>query len=118
MEKTSSGSDQNTHADNLDALSVREYVEFNSQNNCYEKMPMDSEAFLKGFAEILKIPVSDIALSTELKSLESWDSLTVLDFMAFVDANFGGEVRPEDIESSRTINDLYSLAVGQRASRA
>jgi len=74
---------------------------------------MDIGTFLEEFAGILEIDVASIGVDTKLESLETWDSVNVLSYMALVDQKFGREILPDDIAKAKTVGDLYRLAKGE-----
>jgi acyl carrier protein len=61
--------------------------------------------------EVLQVPEGSLTGSEELQSLENWNSLAVLGFMAAVDEHYGITLSPERIMSCKTVNDLLGLAV-------
>ena len=72
---------------------------------------MDFESFQKELAEILGVDAVDVEQDTALSSLKGWDSMSVLLYMSLVDEKFGRNVSPDAIESARTVEDLYRLAI-------
>lgn len=45
----------------------------------------------------------------ELASLDGWDSMAVISFMAMADDDFGVTISPKDVAASKTVNDLAAL---------
>lgn len=70
---------------------------------------MDPADFLKRFSETLAIPVGEVSLETELRSMQEWDSLAVVSLIAMVDESYGKPLSPRDIARCRTIGDLQIL---------
>lgn len=74
---------------------------------------MDIAKFLQSFADIVEVDPSEITAETALGSLERWDSLNLLSYMALVEEHFGHQVMPEDITSAQTVGELFALANGK-----
>jgi len=55
-------------------------------------------------------------IPTNTITLENWDSVNVLTYMAFVDEKFAREIIPDEIEKARTVEDLYRIASGKAGS--
>jgi acyl carrier protein len=53
--------------------------------------------------------------STDIHTLEEWDSLAVLGFITMVDSEYDIKIAAADIKSARTIEDLHSLVVARTA---
>jgi acyl carrier protein len=70
-------------------------------------LDMDITAFANQFAEAIEIAPEQISGMTEFKQLGVWDSLCVLTVIAMIDTNYGVSVGGNDIERSRTVNDLF-----------
>lgn len=67
------------------------------------------EEFIKNFYEILEDTEShEVHENTEYKSLDEWDSMTTLMFIAMVDEKYDKQVNGKDIEESHTLKDLYT----------
>jgi acyl carrier protein len=47
----------------------------------------------------------------ELNSIDDWDSLKLLSFIAFADEKFGRQLTISEIKKCKTVSDLYSLLV-------
>ncbi len=50
---------------------------------------MDRNEFLTSFKNLLEKPALDLSLSSKLSDIEGWDSIAVLNFIAFIDETFG-----------------------------
>ena len=53
--------------------------------------------------------------STDVRSLEEWDSLAVLGFITMVDSEYDVKIAASDIKSARTIEDLCRLVEARKA---
>ena len=70
---------------------------------------MNRENLRKNIAEILEVNVKSIS-SDNLLSEYDWDSLKVLEYLAFVDENFSkAKITPDKIFNCKTVNDLEKL---------
>jgi len=65
------------------------------------------ENFRPLVSEVLE--VDTVEMSDELKSFDSWDSLTILSIIAIVSDEFKVELTREEIENSDTIRGLEEL---------
>lgn len=71
---------------------------------------MEINNFISNFTSQLEIqPLEPITENTDFRSLEAWDSLTVLSIMAMVDEEYGVTLTGEEIRKSNTINDLFEI---------
>ena len=73
-------------------------------------MMLDTK-LLNKLCEILQVPDGSLTGQEELQSLENWNSLAVLGYMALVDEHYGVTLSPEKVMACRTVNDLVDLAV-------
>jgi acyl carrier protein len=74
---------------------------------------MKIEKFITDIAEALEIENTQLAAETEYKELASWDSLAALSVIAMIDENYNVSIGGDDIEKSRTVQELWDL-VSQR----
>ncbi|MBD8528760.1 MULTISPECIES: acyl carrier protein [unclassified Massilia] len=74
---------------------------------------MKIEKFITDIAEALEIETTQLAAETEYKELASWDSLAALSVIAMIDENYNVSIGGDDIEKSRTVQELWDL-VSQR----
>jgi len=65
------------------------------------------EEFLKKMAKILD--VETVAATDDLKSFQTWDSLTVLSIIAMLDADYGVNFKAADFNQVNTIGELWAL---------
>jgi acyl carrier protein len=73
--------------------------------------------FLLLLDEALELEPGTVKWSETLDSLESWDSLAVISFMALVDEHFGISLQPRQIAACTTVADLTGL-LGDRIGQA
>jgi acyl carrier protein len=71
---------------------------------------MNKSEFIKQIADILEIESENITGSEMLEELGNWDSLSIISFVAMVDAELNRIVSPEKLKQAKTINDLIELA--------
>ena len=69
---------------------------------------MDTQDFLLKLQEELEEEVT-LQPETNLKSLESYDSLALLTIIAFVDENFNKKVEAKHFKDIKTIDDLMMV---------
>lgn len=71
---------------------------------------MDINEFISKFAEMLEIEdVDSLTPETEFRDLDEWSSISVMEFIAFADENYGKQVGDIHIKPCQTIQDLYNL---------
>lgn len=71
---------------------------------------MNIQEFINKFAEMLEIEdVDSLTPETEFRDLDEWSSISVMEFIAFADENYGKQVGDVHIKSCQTIQDLYNL---------
>lgn len=58
---------------------------------------------------MLDLPDGSLKGPEALASLEQWDSLATVSFLALADRSFGMTISPGDVANSETINDLTKL---------
>ena len=70
---------------------------------------MTKQEFLLMLDELLEENPGTLTGSEVLRDLEAWESLTVIEFLAIVDENFGVVLNPKDIAACETVQDLMNL---------
>ena len=73
---------------------------------------------LQEFVEAFAAEFDDTELNvfkpeTEFKTLDEWSSLTALSIISMIDEQLDKTVTGADIRSSKTIEDLYNLAISK-----
>lgn len=71
---------------------------------------MDTKDFLLALDELLELPAGTLTGDEELESIDTWDSLAVISFIALVDEKIGTVVDGEPLARARTVKDLMALA--------
>lgn len=66
------------------------------------------EQFIEKMVDILDSE-EEITMNTVLGELEEWDSLSIVSFMAMVNAVYGKKVVLANVKAAETIKDLYEL---------
>lgn len=75
---------------------------------------MTLDEFVSAFAaEFEKTPVDQFKADTEFKTIEEWGSLTALSIISMIDENMDKTITGADIRTSKTIEDLYNLAISK-----
>lgn len=70
---------------------------------------MDRKDFLLALDEALELDPGTLTGEETLESLESWDSLAVISFIALVDETMGVVVEGEKLAQAKTVADLLAL---------
>ena len=69
---------------------------------------MSTSEFLEKMVNIFDTE-EKLEMETELVSLDEWDSLGVLTFLAEMDSSAKGPIKAEEVKKAETIADLYAL---------
>ena len=70
---------------------------------------MTKSAFLNRFAELLELPSGTLTGEEILRDLEGWDSMKLIELIAFVDLELSVNLLPEKLIKCQKINDIASL---------
>lgn len=70
---------------------------------------MSIEKFIDKFAFAIEVEPQTLSADTEFKALDIWDSLNALSVIAMADADYNIAISGHDVESSRTIGDLWRI---------
>ena len=70
---------------------------------------MERTEFLLSLDELLELEPGTVKGSEILDSLDGWNSLAGISFMALVDEHFGISLQPRQIAGCSTIADLVGL---------
>jgi len=70
---------------------------------------MNEQEFIASIEELLEIDPGSIGLATQLDSLEQWDSLAFVSFLALADSKYGVRVTPTELRQSKNVADLMKL---------
>ncbi len=70
---------------------------------------MSTEKKMEIIADILDMDVNELTPETEFASLEDWDSVAALSFIAMMDEEFGKAVKGATIKGFVTIQDALNL---------
>ena len=65
------------------------------------------ERFIDRFAYAIEVEPETLSVDTEYKELDVWDSLNTLSVIAMADADFDVAISGKDVESTRTIGELW-----------
>ncbi|SMH45495.1 phosphopantetheine-binding protein [Azospirillum agricola] len=71
---------------------------------------MDRKEFLLALDETLELEPGTLTGDETLESLEAWDSLAVISFIALVDERLNLVVEGEKLARAKTVSDLLALA--------
>lgn len=70
---------------------------------------MNKEEFLQELGEIMMLE-EQLELSTELETLDAYDSMTHLTLLGLFEDEFGKEIESKDLIALKTVGDLVALA--------
>lgn len=70
---------------------------------------VSKESFYRKMDVLLNVPKGSVGGSQELRTLKSWDSLTILEFIVLADEQYQSNVQPGDIADCKTVDDLAEL---------
>jgi len=70
---------------------------------------MTKEKFTEEVADMLGVAQNELKKQVTLESFERWDSLSMLSMLNLYD-EMELDIEVEDVESCKTIGDLFSLA--------
>ena len=75
---------------------------------------MTLQEFVEAFAaEFDETEQSVFKPETEFKTLDEWSSLTALSIISMIDEQLDKTVTGADIRASKTIEDLYNIAISK-----
>jgi acyl carrier protein len=69
-----------------------------------------NQNILNGLAEILEMQPGSISEDTLLETLDTWDSLATISFIALVDELTGHVLEGDALQKAKSIGDLLLLA--------
>jgi acyl carrier protein len=70
---------------------------------------MNEQEFIANMEELLEADAGSLNLATPLGSLQEWDSLALVSFLAMADAKYGVRVEPTDLRQCKSVADLMKL---------
>lgn len=77
---------------------------------------MTIEQFIADFENAVEdVEPGTLSAETAFKSIEQWDSLSVLTVIAMVDADYDTRLKARELKQAETLNDLYSIIEGKKA---
>ena len=74
---------------------------------------MTEQEFIEKMAEIMDTE-TELSMDTVLKTVEEWDSLSYVAFLAFGATIAKEKIRPADVKAAETLRDLYNLLMGDK----
>jgi acyl carrier protein len=77
---------------------------------------INHEQFVHAIKDALEKPPENLGLSTVLRELESWDSLTSVMLVAEIYADYRVQISGDEMSGCRTVADLMSLVEAKLAS--
>jgi acyl carrier protein len=70
---------------------------------------MTRDEILRSMEELLEQPSNTLGGPEKLESLERWNSLAMIGFIALVDEHFGVTLSPRQIVTCSSVDDLLKL---------
>lgn len=71
---------------------------------------MNDQDIIIALAEILEMEAGELTFETALDTIDTWDSLATISFIAMVDEKTGHVLAGDDLQKATTIGDLVALA--------
>ena len=69
---------------------------------------MSEKEFLEKLTEVADTE-SLLTLDTELASIDEWDSLSLVSFLAMAEASYGKKISRDQVRKAITVSDLFQL---------
>ena len=73
-----------------------------------EQNEMNYNDFVRDLEEVLHMASNSLNGGEVLRELPGWDSLAIVEFMAFADQRYSITMAPKQITSCSTVHDLFS----------
>lgn len=70
---------------------------------------MTNEKKIELIAEVLDVDPEKLAPETELESLEEWDSIALISFIAMMDDEFEKIVKGSELKEKKTVAELMAM---------
>ena len=71
---------------------------------------MTRAEFLRSLESQLELPPETLQGPETLESIEQWDSMTMMTFIALAESNNGVKLSPRQLSSCETVDDLLAAA--------
>lgn len=77
---------------------------------------MTIEQFIEDFENAVEdVEPGSLSANTAFKSIEQWDSLSVLTLIAMVDADYDVRLKAKELKQVDTLSDLFSVVESKRS---
>lgn len=70
---------------------------------------MNENKFIEDVENLLEMEPGSINLNTQIKSLDKWDSLAFVSFLAVANSTYGVKVSSDNLREAKTVGDLMKL---------
>ena len=70
---------------------------------------MNRAEFYLELEELLELRKGTLGGNEALETIQEWDSVAVISFLALVDGKYGRTLEPKKIQACQTVNDLALL---------
>ena len=74
---------------------------------------MQRSAFLREFEKIINATEGSLSNGANLRDLEGWNSLAMVEFVAFVDSDFNITLDSDQLAKCESVEDLLAMLPGQ-----
>ena len=81
-------------------------------------LAMADDALLCSLERLCGLRLGSLERATLLSSIEKWDSLRVVEFVALTDSEYGVTVDYEKLAGCQTVGDLIALVEEQRTTES
>lgn len=75
---------------------------------------MNVPEFIEKFAEAIEVEVSDLAVETEFRTLEEWDSIAYISVIAMMDEEYDTQIEMADFKKLKTIGAIAEYIDSQK----
>lgn len=72
---------------------------------------MDEKDFLEQLTDLMDTE-EELTMDRELSTIEEWDSLSHVAFLAMCASSGQKKVYPQEVKAAKTVHDLYQLVQG------
>jgi len=70
---------------------------------------VEQEKFLRALEQLLEVPTASLHPETEIKNIDSWDSLRLVELVGLLDTDYGITVDYDALAECKTVGDLIAL---------
>lgn len=78
---------------------------------------MENNEVLRSLEKLIRRPAGSLDGSEALRTLDGWDSLAMIEFIAMVDEQHGIELDAEQVRTCQTVEALIEMAESRTVNR-